>query len=101
MDKARGNNHHMEVLLAEHMGTNLLPTLIRTAVRRLVGMVPTRTHMEAVPRVHMDNSHHHTSHPIQRLKRRAMASHQAMVKHQAMGKHQVMANMEATSLRAI
>lgn len=101
MDKARGNNHHMEALLEEHMGINLLPTPIRTAARRLVGMVPAQTHMEAAPRAHMDNNHRHTSHPIQLLKRRAMASHQAMGKHQATARHQVMANMEATSLRAI
>lgn len=95
MDKARGNNHHMEALLAEHMGINLLPIPIRTAARRLVGMVPAQTHMEAAPKVHMDNNHRHTSHPIQLLKRQAMASHRGMAR------LRVMVNMEATRLRAI
>jgi hypothetical protein len=101
MDKARGNNRHMEVLLVERMAINLPPTPTHTAAHPLAGMAPAQIHMEAAPKVHMGNSRHHINHPIQLLKRQGMASHRGMVNPQATVRLQGMANMEVTRLQVI
>lgn len=101
MDKARGNNRHMEVLLVGRTEINLLRTPTHMEAHQRVDMAPAQILMEAVPKAPTASNPPRISHPIQRPKHQGMVSHRAMVNHLDMVSRQGMANMEVTRLQVI